>query len=117
MIDLKLDKEGDLALCANDLLWVEGAERVRQQLQIKLQLWQGEWFLNTAFGTPYLQHILGKPITVNGAIAALKISIAEVDGVEEIEQFHYDFDRPSRRLIVNFTVKTPYGLVTYRGVS
>lgn len=115
MIDLKLDTTGDLDLRRNDLSWVDGAERVHQQLQIKLKLWKGEWFLNTEFGTPYLQQILGKHITLNGALAALKNSINEVDGVQEIEQFSYDFDRQTRQLTVHFAVKTPYGLVKYKG--
>ncbi|AKJ41496.1 hypothetical protein [Pragia fontium] len=115
MIDLKLDATGDLDLQRNDLLWIDGAERVHQQLQIKLKLWKGEWFLNTQFGTPYLQQILGKQITLNGALAALKNSINEVDGVLEIEQFNYDFDRQTRQLSVQFAVKTPYGLVKYKG--
>ncbi|GKX56355.1 hypothetical protein SOASR030_24670 [Leminorella grimontii] len=115
MIDLKLDASGDLDLRRNDLTWVDGAERVHQQLQIKLKLWRGEWFLNTAFGTPYLQQILGKQITLNGALAALKNSILEVDGVREIAQFNYDFDRQTRLLTVQFAVKTPYGLVSYKG--
>lgn len=117
MIDLKLDNKGDLDLQANDLTWVDGAERIHQQLQIKLKLWQGEWFLNTAFGTPYLDKILGKQITLNGALAALKESINQVNGVQEIEQFNYDFDRQTRQLIVHFAVKTPYGLVSYKGNS
>lgn len=115
MIDLKLDSTGDLDLQRNDLMWVDGAERVHQQLQIKLKLWKGEWFLNTAFGTPYLEQILGKQITLNGALAALKNSINEVDGVQEIEQFNYDFNRKTRQLNVSFSVKTPYGLVKYKG--
>lgn len=117
MIDLKLNNDGDLELFGSDLSWVDGSERVRQQLQIKLKLWQGEWFLNTAFGTPYLEKILGKEITLNGALAALKESISQVNGVEEIEQFSYDFDRKTRQLIVDFSVNTPYGLVTYKGKS
>ncbi|SQI42321.1 Uncharacterised protein [Leminorella richardii] len=115
MIDLTLDSSGDLDLSRNDLSWVDGAERVHQQLRIKLKLWRGEWFLNTAFGTPYLQQILGKQITLNGALAALKTSILDVDGVREITQFHYEFDRQTRSLTVQFAVKTPYGLINYKG--
>lgn len=115
MIDLKLNKEGDLDLLSSDLLWVDGAERVKQQLEIKLRLWQGEWFLNTEFGTPYLSQILGKQVTLNGALAALKASIYEVKGVSDIEQFTYSFDRHNRQLNLQFTAVTPHGLVDYKG--
>lgn len=115
MIDLMLNTQGDLDLSGNDLRWIDGAARVKQQLQIKLQLWQGEWFLNTAFGTPYLERILGKQITVHGALAALKSSILAVNGVQDIQQFRYHVNRHTRELAVEFTVTTPYGLIEYKG--
>jgi hypothetical protein len=114
MIDLKLNKDGDLDLLSSDLLWVDGAQRVKQQLEIKLKLWQGEWFLNTDFGTPYLNHILGKQISLNGALAALKASIYEVDGISDIESFTHEYDRQNRGLNLHFTAITPYGLVEYQ---
>ncbi len=115
MIDLMIDKEGDLSLIGADFRWVDGTERVRQQLQIKLQLWQGEWFLNTEFGTPYLSQILGKQVSLQAAIAALKRSILDVEGVQDIQEFSYTVDRHSRQLNAEFTVTTPYGLIEYKG--
>jgi hypothetical protein len=113
MIDFALDDSGDLAIVNNDLVMIDGAERVRQHLQIKLRLWAGEWFLDTEFGTPYLSDILGKQLSLGGAVAALKKSILEVDGVQTITRFEYNFNRASRSLSVDFDVTTPYGLVTY----
>lgn len=113
MIDFALDDSGDLAIVNNDLVMIDGAERVRQQLQIKLRLWAGEWFMDTEFGTPYLSDILGKQLSLGGAVAALKKSILEVDGVQTITRFEYNFNRASRSLSVDFEVTTPYGLVTY----
>ncbi|MFK5173376.1 hypothetical protein ACI3QN_12755, partial [Propionibacterium freudenreichii] len=82
-------------------------------LQIKLLLWAGEWFMDTEFGTPYLPDILGKQISLGGSVAALKKSILEVDGVQTITRFEYQFNRSARSLSVNFDVQTPYGLITY----
>jgi hypothetical protein len=113
MIDFTLDADGDLAIVNNDLTMVDGAQRVRQHLQIKLRLWAGEWFLNTEFGTPYIADILGKQISLGASVAALKKSILEVDGVQTITRFDYQFNRSARSLSVDFEVKTPYGLVTY----
>ena len=84
---------------------------MRQQLLIKLKLWTGEWFLDTEFGTPYLQDILGKQLTLSGSIAAIQKSIIEVEGVRSIQEFTYNFSSSERKLTVEFTVDTPFGLV------
>jgi len=110
LIDIALDKvTHDLVLIDNDLVMLDGAERVRQHLAIKLKLWVGEWFMDTEFGTPYLSDILGKQISLAGSVAALKKSISEVDGVQSITRFEFDFNRSARNLDVNFDVQTPYG--------
>lgn len=111
MIDLKLDANHDLALENLDLVLVDQAEQVRQQLLIKLKLWVGEWFLDTEFGTPYLQQILGKQLTLSGAVAAMRASIMEVEGVQSLTEFNYNFDRAARTLRVQFVANTPFGLV------
>ena len=111
MRDIALDTNHDLLVTGIDLVLVDGAEQVRQQLLIKLKLWRGEWFLDTEFGTPYLQQILGKQLTMSGAIVALRKSILEVRGVTQIMGFDYQFDRASRTIKVQFTVNTPYGIV------
>lgn len=112
MNDLRLDPvTHDLVVSNFDLSIIEGAERVRQNLVIKLRLWTGEWYLDTDFGTPYLQSILGKQITLGGAVAALKKSILEVDSVEKINSFNFNFDRRTRKFTVDFEVSTPFGIV------
>ena len=111
MRDIALDTNHDLLVTGIDLVLVDDAEQVRQQLLIKLKLWQGEWFLDTEFGTPYLQQILGKQLTMSGAIVALRKSILEVQGVTQITSFDYQFDRATRTIKIQFTVNTPHGLI------
>lgn len=112
MNDLQLDqKTGDLLIRNLSAFIVQGADRVRQQLEVKLRLWVGEWFLDTEFGTPYLDGILGKQISLNGAIARLKQSILEVADVQNITKMEYSFDRGARKLIVNFECNTPFGII------
>ncbi len=111
MRDLSLTLEHDLEIAGLDLRLIDGAEQVRQQLLIKLKLWQGEWFLDTEFGTPYLQNILGKQLTLSGAVQAIRKSILEVEGVNAITNFAFDFNRQTRTLSVEFEVSTPYGLI------
>jgi len=112
MNDLYLDPvTHDLDVSNFDLRIVTGADRVRQGILIKLRLFRGEWFMDTEAGTPWLEDILGKRISLAGAIAAIRASVLEVDGVDAITEFSYSFDRAQRRLIYNFTAATPYGLI------
>jgi hypothetical protein len=114
MIDIALDPiTNDLCIKNNDLCIVEGAERVRQQLFIKLRLWTKTWFLDPEFGTPYMDNVLGKQIGVNTAIAMIKKSILEVEGVQSITRFDYVFDRALRTLKIDFDVYSRYGIITY----
>ena len=76
------------------------------------ELWRGEWFLDTEFGTPYLDGVLGKQLSLSGAVAALKQSILEVNDVNAITNFTYQFNRQTRQLDVQFECQTNQGLVT-----
>lgn len=111
MLDIALDSDHDLDVSALDLSLLSGKEQLRQQLLIKLRLWRGEWFLDTEFGTPYLQSILGKQLTLSGALAALKQSILEVEGVTAIATFESRFSNSTRTLTVAFQADTIYGSV------
>ena len=112
MNDLALDPiTHDLLITGLDLSVIKGADRVRQQVLVKLRLWQGEWFLDTEFGTPYIDQILGKRVSLAGAVAALKKSILEVNDVDRITSFKYSFDRVARSLSVDFECATKYGLI------
>lgn len=112
MNDLMLDAvTHDLSIVGLDLAIVRGADRIRQNVLIKLRLWQGEYFLDTEFGTPYIDQILGKQISLGGAVAALKKSILEVNDVNAITKFNYEFNRSARSLSVDFICSTPYGLI------
>jgi len=112
MNDLSLDPvTHDLLITGLDLSVIKGADRVRQNVLIKLRLWQSEWFLDTEFGTPYIDQILGKQVSLGGAVAALKKSILEVNDVASITSFSYEFSRQTRSLTVDFVCSTPYGLI------
>jgi hypothetical protein len=108
-MDLKLTDSHDVLIENFDLVLIDGKEAVRQQILVKLKLWRGEWFLDTEFGTPWLQDVLGKQLSLSGVLAALQTSILEVAGTTRFQSFEYDFSRQERRLIVNFIVETIYG--------
>ena len=112
MNDLLLDPlTHDLDVSSLDLVIVKGADRVRQNIDIKLKLWQQEWFLDTEFGTPWLEEVLGKRISLAGALAATRASIMEVADVNSITSFNYSFNRQSRQFDYNFEAATSLGLI------
>lgn len=117
LIDIKIENGRFVLDSTGDFVFVRGAERVRQQLEFTLSLWKGEWFLDTAFGTPYRQDILGKigsnKLTLDAAIASIRTQILSVDGVSAILSLSYNFDQPSRTLKLTVEVSTPYGIVKY----
>lgn len=111
MRDLALSLDNDLDVSTGDLRLLDGADAVRQQILIKLKLWVGEWFLDTEFGTPYLTDILGKQLTLSGALAAIRASVLEIVDVRQIQGFTYNFSNATRTLSVAFTADTTAGLI------
>ena len=112
MIDFRIT-DGKIGFQNGLLQYVDGAERVRQQLEFRLSLFRGEWFLDGDFGTPYFQSILGKQLTINGAISAIRREILDVDGVTGINEFTWSLDRANRKLSVEFEARTDYGIIQY----
>lgn len=104
--DLYLEADGNLA-------WVKNAEAVGQHARQRLQTYEGEWFLDTSAGVPWLEQILGKAYDPALAEAVVKAEILETNGVTGIEGFSVSFDRGTRRLnIRSIEVMTKYGEVT-----
>lgn len=115
MKDFALNADGDLDLSSGDLRMIDGLERVRQQLEIKLSLWVGEWFLDTEFGTPYLQKILIPAGSLNPPRDALRRSALEVEDVTDV-MLKLDLDKPQRKLSVKLSAQSPFGTVNIEAV-
>ena len=106
----------DLVIKNNDLILIDNAERVAQQVLITLRFWLGEWFLDTREGVPYLEYVLVKNPNMSHIRQILTEKIQSVEGVKRIISLDFDFRRVTRELYVDFEVDTDYGLVTERAV-
>ncbi|EJX4360738.1 hypothetical protein OD522_005447, partial [Salmonella enterica] len=58
------DENGDYTFGRGDSgFFVDCPEAVAQAVKTRLQLWQGQWFLDVNEGTPYEQTIIGKQVS------------------------------------------------------
>lgn len=106
----------DLVIKNNDLILIDNAERIAQQVLITLRFWLGEWFLDTREGMPYLEYVLVKNPNMSHIRQILTEKIQSVEGVKSIVSLNFDFRRVTRELYVDFEVDTDYGLITERAV-
>jgi hypothetical protein len=78
---------------------------VAQAAQTRLKLWRGEWFLNTADGTPWLQSILGKGQNPDPQIQQ---RILGTPGVTSITAYSSSASATTRGYTVTCTIATLY---------
>lgn len=85
-------------------------QTVAQRLLIRLRTFRGEWFINTEYGVPYWQEILGKKPGKSRVDAIFQEQILLEDGVKEIISFNSTFI--NRQYSLTFSVKVVSGDVT-----
>lgn len=111
--DLEIGEESfDLSLVGDTDL----TEYTAQKLKIRLWFFLGEWFLDTAEGTPFYQEILVKNPRVPRIETLLKARILESPNIESLESFASEYDNARRRFDVQFEAKTTEGEpITFEG--
>lgn len=88
---------------------VTGPEAVGQHVRARLKTFQGEWFLDSEVGVPWLDEIFAREYNAALAEAVTKATILDTDGVIGIETFSVGFDRQTRGLLLRqITVRTDY---------
>lgn len=114
-MDFKLNNQNDI-IWNNGPLLVEDTtqpltETVGQRLKIRLQTFLGEWFINTVYGVPYFQRLLGQKQTSKAAADLIfQQQILSEEGVKEIVTFESTF--VNRRYSLVFSVRVVTGEVT-----
>lgn len=119
MRDLLLDPvTGDLMIVDGDLALTQTQdELIRQQLQVTLRTYRGEWKYDINHGVPWTSnennpvHILGK---TPKHIFDLKIreSILSVFSVKSITSYQSEMNPATQIASIQFTVDTNIGLIT-----
>ena len=117
MVDIALHaNDHDILIKDGDFLLIDNAERVAQQIKVKLLTFLGEWFLDTTWGVPYLQYILVKQPNQELIKQILSEQILSVDDVKSLNALELDYQVKVRTLIINYEVSTEYGLITRKEV-
>ena len=113
MYDLALNVDGwDLVFHNNDLMLIDNAERIGQQIKITLQFWYEEWFLNKTQGIPYLQYICIKNPNLQHIRQIFRQAILSVQGVDSVTELTLNVNAKERILEVTYTASTSAGLLT-----
>jgi len=108
-MDLKLDSNGDLDIENGDLVLIDGVDAIAQDCEVRLQFFQGEWFLDTRLGVPWYQEILGHKPRLNIVSSILQKAILLTPGIATITNFGLDYTGTTRTLTVSFTGQTREG--------
>ena len=115
--DLAMDvSTSDLIVQGGDLIIIDNAERVAQQVLITLREWLGEWFLKTSDGIPYLEYILVKNPNEAHIRQILTQAIESVEGVKDVTELEFAYNHVLRTLAVAYEIDTDYGLITRKEV-
>jgi hypothetical protein len=110
MSDIAMNLEtNDLDIINGDLYLVTGSDAIAQDLQQTLQLWLGEWFLDTTKGVPFKQHILIKNPNIDIVQADLITAAASVSGVTQILDVQFNYSNVNRTFSASMVAQTSNG--------
>lgn len=86
---------------------INSSSAVAQSVQTRLQLWQGEWFLNASDGTPWLQNVFGRFSKIV-ADMAIRARVLATQGVTGISDYTSSFDPVARAFSVKLSITTVF---------
>ena len=94
---------------------IDSPETVLQAVMTRLKLFVGEWFNDTAEGTPWRSDVLGK-YTRSKYDIAIRRRILRTQGVTGIAEYRSSYDGELRHLLIEALIDTIYGQVQMQEV-
>ena len=111
--DILLTSDGDVDLSSDNIVFIStNLESLRQRLNLRFAIWQGEWKYNEYLGTPYREYI-GKAINKSTIDSEIKRQALLEPDAERISNFTSAFDRQTRLYSCSFDVETNEDSVSY----
>lgn len=113
----KLDDSGDYSFGQGQAnFWHDVPEAPAQAALTRLNLWQGQWFLDTREGMTWKTEVLGNR-TANTRDPAIRQRVIGSEGVSSILSYSSNIDRETRAFSVVMTIDTVYGAALPIGVN
>lgn len=113
MTDIRLTSSGDLDFTGDNLTLIDGQEAIAQDITVNLQLFLGEWFLDTRIGMPYYEKVLGKKPRIPVLKNLFQKALLQINGVESIGDLDIEYTGATRVLSVSFVCVSTEGTFTY----
>jgi len=107
-----LNSSNDLTLTSGSISRTDEGDQVVQHVRTRLLFYEGEWFLDTDAGIPYIQEVFIKPANIALTEGLIKAEITQTPGVEKLISFVSDFNKTTRTLTVDFEALTEFGEVS-----
>lgn len=104
MIDLKLDKTGDLELTQlGDIL---PTDSIAQAVRVRLLWFFKEWRLGPDLGFPYFEYLFVKSPNEAKLRHLIRETVMEVEGVTDVTDITFTVDRKQRTATIAVTFTT-----------
>ena len=96
MVDITLDKNGDIAVSENGDISL--TESICQAVQIRLKWIKEEWRLGPDLGFEWFEEVFVKNPNLDNIRQLIRSEILQVDGVEEAEVVKIEYKPPERKV-------------------
>lgn len=97
-----LDSSGNIKI-------IEDVESLSENIDQRLQLFKGKYFMDTTAGIPYFEDIIKKPVDPGLAASILNAEILKEPEVTSIGQVSADLDRNTRSFKYDATINSVFG--------
>lgn len=88
---------------------IEGLESLSENLDQRLKLFKGKYFMNTAEGVPYFEEIIKKPVDPDLSASVLNAEILKESEVTNIRDVVAGLDRETREFSYSSVIESIFG--------
>lgn len=111
-MDIKLDEDGDISLVNGDAQTTSiGAEDLAQRLRIRLNTFQGEWFMDNTLGIDWWNRVMGKNRSKMVVDALIQDAILKEPDALQIVSYTSSIST-DRKFSCSFRVRTEDGAIS-----
>lgn len=99
------------AIVNGDMSLTKGQNAIKQAIDLRINLFLGEYFPDTTEGTPWYEQIFIKPVSTAIVNTIIRNRILGVPGVITVNTVTADLNRSTREFVLNYDVTTDVGQI------